>query len=166
MSESSTRTWAVLGVVVGAGALIVAILTFFEPDFPNRPSPDSERAPYIVTVDGLCSEALEQFRRLGRPPLEDPVAYGKYTLAVNQISTILLTQWAQVTPPERDLDAVRAMLDLQEEIVFRSDEAGRLLSIGDTQTASLKIDQIQDDELSLRQRTRAYGFQVCSRLSG
>lgn len=162
MSKDSTRTWAVIGVVVGAGALVVAILTFLE----NRPSSASDRAPYIATVDGLCSGALGQIRILGRPPLEDPIAYGEYTLAASQVNNILLTQWAQVIPPEQDIDTVRAMLDLQEEIVFRTGEVGGLLSGGEREVTSPMISQIQEDQLSLRQQTRAYGFQVCSRLMG
>lgn len=166
MSESSSRGWTILGVLLAAGALVVGILTFLEPDYPNRLSSDSDRAPYIATVDEICSAALVQLRNLGRPPLEDPASYGEYTLAANQIANNLLHQWAQVVPPKEDFETVRAMLDIQEEIVFRSNEMGRLLSAGDTQTASPIIDQIQDDQLALRQQTRVYGFKVCSRLMG
>jgi hypothetical protein len=164
-SRNTGLVWTVIGTVVAIAALVIAAAAWLYPDYSRRESSDSERRPYIVAVDALCVTALREAEVLGDAPLEDPKAYGRYLLTLNGHSNALLQGWSALDPPERDVEVIRTMLDTLEAIVFETQEAGSVLARGETQVATPIIGKIRELQATLRQDTRAYGFEVCSRMA-
>jgi hypothetical protein len=153
---------AIASLVVALIGTAIALGAWLDPNVlgPHEAS-QAERAPYITQVDGLCMVAGRQVAALGVQPRSDPQAYGAYMESVARTLNQLLQSWAATAYPDGDRHRIRSMLDNLERVVI---ETGNLATAGhdaNSQLADTLAEKVRDLMINLRQKTRAYGLQVC-----
>lgn len=167
-------TLAVLGLGATVAGVVLAWVTWVNPNPSEQLSSTEERLPYIAQVDGLCSAFLTEFGELASASdpasVHDPVAARESMETVTGLYADLLSEWRQLTPPrETDMSLIRPAQDGLESMIMAFEEGIRHLDRtlnGADAAEDLRraLDDSNTHAQEFRRLTREYGFEVCPQL--
>jgi hypothetical protein len=173
-----SRTSTVIGgagVLLTVVGLVLAWITWYNPDPASQLSSREERQSYIAEVDELCGRFLTAYASLDMGSTietrEDAVRVIESRHRFSEELEILRTDWQSVPPPkETDTKVLRPALDALESMKISTDNTTssleRVLSGAeiDQEVMASELAQLDEHASEFRRLSREYGFNVCPQI--